>query len=457
MDIGAIVFSIGSAASNPPNLGMDKNVLNYNDAVKGMGVNIAREDINAAIHAKTPPSTKVTDINTASIFFDLEVAAGSVYSATANIDIPYIQRAISLYISPNAGSSTFTAGDTLDYQIWTYDNTGTYSVCAATLQQVVSTTGDQMQINWGADMMANTLGGYKILRQINGGGFIDAVDVGIVNTYTDSGFTGGDLTITPTANDFVSNGTTWVFTPSGVNTSPTGGTYKSAASSTYGCYDNNNGNAYRIYHNVYANGPTTGEYVTDGTYGYISSSPTFHQDTTTFTSITPPPEHYGIQANGSNLNWNINIYERSVVDGRSYYSQVPYNLTTTDSNDGQYRYATIQMPYLIESAKILMSVDGGANTSLISTVTTQYVDAFNWQFVGDVVVTPVNIYKATGRFEQQGESEDDPSAIVIVGLNGFQSIQVVDAAGTQLSKIIFGTDGSVDFICSVLKVNGTPV
>ena len=457
IDEGAIAFSNTGPATYPTQLSVDRDQIILNRTVGGTGFGIARADVDARIHAKTPPSSTITDVTGASLSFTSETPAGTAYYATANMDIPYIQRAISPYISPIASTSTFTAGDTLDYQIWAYDNLGTYCACAGIVQQVVGTTGDDMQIYWTAGTMLNSLAGFKILRQINGGGFTDAYDAGNVTSYTDSGFTGGDLTITPTAADFVSNGTTWTFTPSGVNLSPTGGAYKSAAGSTYGFYDNNTGDAYRTHHDIYVYSPSTGVFVSDGTNAYISATNAFDQDTTTFTSISTPPEHYGILSNGTDLTWDINLYERQVISGRAYYSINPQNLTNTDPNTGIYLYATLTLPNFTESTKILLSVNGGAYTSLIDTTGTQYIDIFNFPFSGDTVITPTNVYRPVQILEQQADSEDDPSALIIKGLNGYQSITFLDSTDTQLAKMIVGTDGSVDFICSSLKVNGTPV
>ena len=461
-DVGAVSYYNSNPSAFPGQLAVDKDYFRYNPTIRGLGLGgITYAEINAPIHAKTLPHTTITDVPSAYISFSTETAAGTVISPTNCTQLqPLCQRVTSFTATENTGGSGYVSGDVVDYQIYTKDTSGYFSVVWATATVTIMNPTASVDLSWASQAQTNPIGGFQLIKQVNGGGYTQGLDVGTGTTYTDTNFTDTNITVTPFSPDFIANGSSRVYNFYGTAVSPSGGIYGNPTPFTFTFFDDGSGNAYNVSLTAYLNSPSTGVFVENGTNGYYTSSTNFSENSSTFNvGTTPPPEHYGILSDGSNLNWNINLYGRNVISGRAYYSVNPYNLTNTDTNTGQYLYATISLPYysVTDSTKTLLSVNGGAFTSAISTTNAQYIDALNFPLSGDDVITPTSVYKPVQILEQYAESEDDPSALVIKGINGYQSITFQNLGGTQIAKIIVGTDGSVDFICSVLKVNGTPV
>lgn len=109
------------------------------------------------------------------------------------------------------GATTYSAGDVIDYLIYSWD-ISEYSTTYATVQTTITTTGDDSVLAW-TENNSGTQGinNYRIYRQINLGGYNDYIDILPGPGYSDdsTGFTGGSPPPTPQYPDFVANNTTY--------------------------------------------------------------------------------------------------------------------------------------------------------------------------------------------------------------------------------------------------------
>lgn len=109
--------------------------------------------------------------------------------------------------------STYSADDVIDYEIFSFDGTGTFSaVYAAPLTTTIASTGDDSILEWTENNGGSVaISGYRIYRQINGSGFNDYVDIAPASGYDDNslGWTLGTPPPSPQYPDYVANSSTY--------------------------------------------------------------------------------------------------------------------------------------------------------------------------------------------------------------------------------------------------------
>lgn len=127
-------------------------------------------------------------------------------------------------------TSSYTAGDTIDYQIIPYNNSAQFAVVYTSLSTTIEVDGEYVSINFAQDDTGrDTIAGYVLLRQVNGGGFNDGVDIGLAHFNDEGDFSSpawGPIDTSNQVPDFIANGSHGVrdYTGYGANFTIGGGT-----------------------------------------------------------------------------------------------------------------------------------------------------------------------------------------------------------------------------------------
>jgi len=313
--------------------------------------------------------------------------AGHLYaphSQSATQTTPNLYIATGLGYGSNAGASAYTSGDVVDYQFWSYDTgSPTFSPTHAPLAgATVSNTGDNLDLTW-TDPSAGvqTLGGVRIYRQVNGGGYNDYKDIGAgVQALSDdgTGWTSGSPNPSPLYSDYVANGTTYDYQIWQGGDDGVGGYLWSVVNCVASMTDNNSGQPFQnsiawtegtsgtetitriiVYRQIAGGGYTdyqefasgTGS-LTDTNSGWSSGSP------------NPSPQYPDFIANG--LTRNYTAYSKGTApDATTIYDATGTTPTAfTDDNSGN--------PYVISHSATTGS--GGTTCRILNTGAGTYYD-----------------------------------------------------------------------------------
>jgi hypothetical protein len=306
--------------------------------------------------------------------------------------------------SQNTGASGYTANcQQIDYRIYGFRNVNGVRVVNPNYYSTSFTdTICDFSTPFGVDIssIATSLGnvdGYIIERQEAGGGFNNAVDIGLTSSYTDSAFSNTDIF---EVSAYAESGASWYgFVGQYVNINGT--SYRSSyatnstADSNQGQYlaltisgwsltndgfivQHHNGYYFDIGGNTtyYDWGQTAGSL--GGDYGTFSSIafPGFNTSITASSGLTPDAIAYGggsFTADGST--WTIEIwdYRTNPVDGLKYYVGSPAG-TSYGGDDSSFNPMTFNGNFtpsdgtgavvkLLQNGTVVAATDVGAGTS----------------------------------------------------------------------------------------------
>ena len=169
------------------------------------------------------------------------------------------------------------------------------------------------------------ISGHMIERNVNNNGWNEGKDLTSSSyLHDDGGGWGSPVGSVPTFPDFLANGTMYNFRAVAY-TAINGTTVYDSGYCDYSYTDNNDGQPFTINHY----GTFTGTYhnttkiIMNNSTAFFGTSP-FNQGSDTFSSgdVTVTPTTYGIQANGSALNFNFDFINKGSVSGKVCYSQI---------------------------------------------------------------------------------------------------------------------------------------
>lgn len=366
-----------------------------------------------------------------------------------------------LYAASSFGNSVFSdatsymAGDSIQYRITAYSNSGsnTYSVVSSsTTASIANGTGaadgDRVDLSWSHNTSGSeSISGYIIERNVNSGGWSDGVDVGNTTYYSDYGTGWGGVSLSPAYSDFIANGTSRNFSAHSVGTDPNSNVLYSAATYDVTFTDDNTGNPYIISHYGYGSYDLRIVDTTNALYADLANYGTLLEDTTTFVAGSASPTTYGYLADGSgNLTRDYDFYN---FDG-TYYSLTSGVYSTVDPNDSQYYYVDIQYSGVLTSAKVLRQINGGGyNDARIDTV--NFYDDNVVTFPDSTTVTPNSSYVPAGKFE------NNSGTVALLGAedyaidtNGSARLEGLDsgagAPGTILTSYVLYVDTATGIV-----------
>ena len=370
-------------------------------------------------------------------------------SPSASQGLPHLGSPTSFNETQDNAGSGFTAnGSSYEYIVWSYNGLGQYCqvpLDSGTFSDDNSGNPFQWDLSWTPGTGLDTVTGYYLGRNINGGG-LSYQDIGLTTSYTDNNqdpFSGTSPSVfTP---DYIANGTTRTYTFSGYSTafSPSGYNYYSNNSGTFGFTDDNSGNPYtglitttdqgglnawKIIGapdgsslNRSATGTTTSGFV-DDSHAWSSSD------------LTLTPVGYGILANGSNLTATWNIYGASISGSSVFYSPSAASTSTTDPNDSQ--YYSVQLNYTAGAGNTKFKVlDPYLSNAIFFTVTNPSIDALTvWN--QNTTVTPTSGPGNAGTFKNTALGSTDEAQLVIQSAaSNYGRLDFLDYTGTQLAAL----------------------
>ncbi len=255
-------------------------------------------------------------------------------------------------------TTNYMAGDVIDYRITAYDSTGTltYSVVnSLSLGNTITTgtgaaDGDEVDLSWTDNTTGTaTISGYFIERQVNGGGYNDAQDVGLVNAFIDVGTGWGAYTypLAPTFPDFIANLATrdyniWQGVDDGM-----GGYIWAVTGATASMTDDSSGNPYVVAISWSGdNGGTLGTVTNFRTYNQVNgggynqyydiATAGFTEDSAfSWTGGSPPPSPQTTDYIANGATYDYQIWQAG-DDGMGGYifSVVNSVASMSDSADG---------------------------------------------------------------------------------------------------------------------------
>lgn len=269
-------------------------------------------------------------------------------------------------------------------------------------------------------------------------------DVGGSLNYADNN-SGGTISPFPsTFTGLTASGQMVNYYPYTQGTSPSGATYYSPVGTSASFTEpyangsqfwmnmqvNPNGTPWRIIEDVSGNGYD----------GFTSGFTSFYEMALFSGSNTVTPQSYGIQANGSALNLDFEIFG---YDG-TIYSPSFLTASVTDPSDGNYYY--VQLGYNLNGStqgKVLQQSNGmGFATGQLVSGTLYGVD-FLSPFTDGFNVTPSQTSNPAATFESTSVSRTVPTVIVNANISGGYPVLQFQSNGSKVGSVT--TAGNSDW------------
>jgi hypothetical protein len=440
------VFYIGSSNS----VTRDSSTFVWDYTRKRLGVGVATGTQDAAAHFRTAVGDQLNQLTSLSATLTQFVLLGAPNGSSVTQVTGHLYAPTSPGTTINAAATSYLAGDIIDYRIYQYTAGPTFSVVFASTQGTITTgtgaaDGDSVTVAWTANNTGTASNdGCYVVRQVNGGGYNDYIDVGNVVTFLDDN-TGWSATpvVTPTYPDFIATGATRNYSGYTIGSTPVATVVYSGTSENIAFTDDSSGNPYVIQHYwLGANSLDVRVLNTDlSTYADFTYATYYEEDTTgtPFASgSTVIPTTYGYLSDGTALNRDYDFYNYGLVNGVNIYSLSSGIAGVTDPNDGNYYYVVIQFGSVSTSAKLLIDYNGAMaySDSIVGASSPIYDDGIT-SITGDITVMPNQAYPACGLFESYGTSSIDPPTIISRSLDGtysrFEFQNLLSAALASLS------------------------
>lgn len=422
--------------SSPADITADSD-FGFNPTSVRLGVGVTVDDQEATGHFKSDVATTIANPSGFSVTQTLWNPIATPSSSSASVTTPNMPRTTGTLASINYSGSGYTAnGQTIDYIIIPAYDSGaglTYGVA----QSASFTAGADdnssnpysIDLSWSPDSGLATPNTWVILRQINGGGFNDAVTV-LTTSYSDDNSAWTTIpSLTPTYPDFLANGSNNIsFSAYGKGLTPAATIVYSPTADSYMFTDPNDGSAFLILH---SGSSSTEVRVVNGTNtDHFEAGPgspwSFTQTTANLTAgQVVTPNTYGYLSNGSNLNISYDLYSYDTAN--IIYSSGSSNQTTTDPNDGLYYYNVLQ-PTTPDGGKIIKD----SSTGLFVTTAGTYYDDGITTFPDGTTVTPTSVYAPAGLWESHGSSLSDKAGMISRSLDGtYSRLEFQDNTGAR--------------------------
>lgn len=411
----------------------DDSIFSFNPTKKQLGVGVSDTASEAAGHFKADTALTISPLASASSSLTLFTLLDQPSTYNTSQSSGHLYAATGFSGSSSGGSSSYSGGDSIDYRITAYNNdSGTiFSVVNSITNVVIGTTGDDVGLSW-TDNFGGTesISGYVIERNINGGGYNDGIDVGLTTNYTDTSVGWSSVSLNPTYPDFIATGApTRNYDAYSSALDPTGlALVFSQTSINSGFDDDATGNPYLIQHFVIPGSGGTSARIVYSTGSTYADGTNFLEGTNTFISgTTVTPNTFGVLSDSSYWNKNFDFYNFSAALG--IYS-TGLNRQTTDPNDGNYYYVVAGFTGQTTSAKVIQD-----STSSITSATSPVIyNGSNWS--GNTTVTPTSATAYGGMFETHGSSISDKATIVSKSLDGsYSRLDFQNAASTRLGYL----------------------
>jgi hypothetical protein len=396
----------------------------YNPSTGRLGLGVGLGNEEATIHAKSDTPETLAGLSGISVVLTQFTPLSAPYGYSVTQVAGHLYAPSSLGTSVYASTTFYLAMDTIDYRITAYnsDSGVVYSVVNSIVQAVISTgtgagDGDAVDITWSDNTGGSaTISGYVIERQVNGGGYNDAIDVGLVTAYTDNSTSWNVISLATTFPDFVANNSTRNYSAYSKGTNPAGGDLFSATGYDFAFTDDNSGNPYYLQHNVSTSTTYARILNTDNTtYADTPAFTYLDEDTTQpFVGGTIGSTSFGLQANGSEWNRDYDFYNYN----GTIYSLSSGIASSLDPNDGNYYYNLITFGGITTSAKILLDKNLAGYANSETSVTSPLIDDGSNFTSTSMDVTPNSFYRSAGLFEAHGSSLSDPASVRLRSLDG---------------------------------------
>lgn len=340
---------------------------------------------------------------------------------------------------PQETTYSYTAsGQTIDYQIWQYNDDGMGGLTYSRANSVASTTNDASgatfynTVSWSQNNGGSqSVSGFRVYRNIGGAGFNDYYET------TSSSFNDGDGSMswtsgspdpTPQYPDYVANGSTRTYNAYGESLSPSGAQVYSFNGFSYGFSDDNSNNTYVVNHSV--SGLVAGVRIIGNPDGVsldehfeIAGIPTTENRNSWLSGATVTPNEFGILSDGSTLNRDYNIYAYKTVGAGRVYSATPFLVSVSDPNNAQFYYVSSSFSIVsgADGYRIVRQINTGGFLDYQDVTTNVFFDDALSSWTNTPVLTPTSYFPSTQIIEQ---SEDNEGIQIVADANGKGSIVV---------------------------------
>jgi hypothetical protein len=342
-----------------------------------------------------------------------------------------------------SGTSSFAGTETLTYRIYPYDGLGTYGVQYTETTPVTLTGTNGVDLSWTDDNTGSeSIAGYVILRDVDGGGFNEIYDVGLVTSYSDENadFTGG--AIGTQYADYVADGTTRSYDVYSKKTIAGVVTY-SPSGESYNLTDNSSGKPYQVQHTIVgyeAGGSARIIGAEDGTSAdsYIDGVSVLENATTWTLGTTVSPTSLGYTSDGTILSKKYFLRKTDSIAGILVYSSAALDYTTTDPNDSNIYYITLTGTWaapstggwvykdddLDDTPESGQQIVGGTSFTIYDTGVSGFTDG--------TTSTPNAIAVNAVLGEKDGTSLSDPAQVAARGISDYARIENQDSDGVRM-------------------------
>lgn len=410
---------------------------------EGLGVGVAVADIGATVDSKSDLAQTIPAVSSAALNSTLFALPTSPTIVVAQTGRPDIQAPFVSASPTNLGSGAYSAGDVIDYIVTASDGTvwGVASTIFTGITDPSSSFDISVTLGPGTQNFTNAY--YSLSRQVNGGGYVSYDREGTSFTDDNSRWTGGSDTLTPVADDFLANGTSYAgqIIAHGTKTTPIATTIVDPIGYDPSFTDDNTSVAYKMavtVQGVGGNLPCRFEWPGTRTY---ETSTDFTSGPIGVTSSGSPvlsPTTYGILADGTH-SFTATVYNRQASPSL-YDATGTVAGTWTDPNDSNYYYHAISWTGGTGTAKVILD---NPSEGKIQSPSPIYYDGVT-SFGDGVGVTPTQYYQPALRASAHGASSDDPPASIIKSLDGnYARLEFQSSTDVAIGSIASTDDGVV--------------
>jgi hypothetical protein len=342
-----------------------------------------------------------------------------------------------------SGSSSFAGTETLTYRIIPYEAGGTYCAQYTETTPVTLTGTNGVDISWADDNTGSEpIAGYVLIRDVDGGGFGEIFDVGLVTSYSDENvdFTGGG--IGAQYDDYIATG---------INRSYTGYSKKTVAGSvtfspsgeSYNMTDDNSNKPYRVQHTIVgydAGGSARIIGSADGTSAdsYLDGVSAVETNNAWTLGTTVTPSSLGYTSDGSTLTKKYFLRKTDSIAGLTAYSATALDYTTTDPNDSNVHYVELTGTWAAPSTGGWLYRDNDLDDvpedghQIVGGTSFTVYDTNGVGFTDGITDTPTSIAVNAVIGERDGTSITDPAQVAARGVSDYARLENQDSDGVRL-------------------------